>query len=218
MSNLMPGIRLTSLVASLLILFMTPLHANDAGPRKQETTKLRPGQIDFDQGRFQKALNIWLPQAEAGDPEMQVLVGEMYRRGLGVPKDLVRAYGWHKKSADQDNINGIYHLAQYHLHGQGGVEKDPVHALKIYRNAADRLHWRAQYVVSHAYLTGEIYKKDLVKALQWLEISIASSKGEFGKRKVHYRRRGLTKHMTEDEVELAKKLAADWLKVNGSRD
>jgi len=212
----MPGIRLTSLVVSLLLLFVTPLQANDTGPRKQDNSKLRPGQIDFDQGRFLKALNIWLPQAEAGDPEVQVLVGEMYRRGLGVPKDIVRAYDWHKKSADQSNVNGMYHLAQYHLHGQDGVDKDPVHALKIYQNAADQLHWRAQYVVSHAYLTGEIYQKDLVKALQWLEISIASSKGEFGKRKIYYRRRSLAKQMTEAEIEMGKKLAADWLKTNGS--
>ena len=212
----MPVIRLTSLVVSLLLLFVSPLQANDTGPRKQDAKKFRPGQIDFDQGRFSKALNIWLPQAKAGDPEVQVLVGEMYRRGLGVPKDILRAYDWHKKSADQGNINGIYHIAQYHLHGQGGVEKDPVHALKIYQSAADQLHWRAQYVVSHAYLTGEIYQKDLVKALQWLEISIASSKGEFGKRKIYYRRRSLAKQMTEAEIEMGKKLAADWLKTNGS--
>ena len=211
----MPGIRLTSLVVSLLLLFVTPLQANDTGPRKQDNSKLRPGQIDFDQGRFLKALNIWLPQAEAGDPEVQVLVGEMYRRGLGVPKDIVRAYDWHKKSADQGNVNGMYHIAQYHLHGQGGVEKDPVHALKIYQNAADKLHWRAQYVVSHAYLTGDIYEKDLVKSLQWLEISIASSKGKFGKRKIYYRRRSIAKQMTETEIELGEKLAADWLAAHG---
>jgi len=211
MSNLMPGIRLTSLVVSLLLLFVSPIQANDTGPKKQDTNKLRPGQIDFDQGRFLKALNIWLPQAQAGDPEVQVLVGEMYRRGLGVPKDVIRAYDWHKKSADQGNINGMYHLAQYHLHGQGGVEKNPVRALKIYQKAADQLHWRAQYVVSHAYLTGDIYEKDLVKALKWLEISIASSKGEFGKRKIYYRRRSLSKQMTEAEIELGEKLAADWL-------
>ena len=105
----------------------------------------------------------------------------------------------------------MYHLAQYHLHGQGGVEKNPVRALKIYQKAADQLHWRAQYVVSHAYLTGDIYEKDLVKALKWLEISIASSKGEFGKRKIYYRRRSLSKQMTEAEIELGEKLAADWL-------
>jgi TPR repeat protein len=214
MTNLIPVFRLTGLAVSLLLLLLAPVQANDTGPRKQGN-KFRPGIIDFDQGRFAKALNIWLPEAKAGDPGAQVLVGEMYRRGLGVPKDLARAYDWHKKSADQGHVDGWYHIAQFYLHGQGGVEKDPVRALEIYQKAADHLHWRAQYVISHAYLSGEIFEKDMIKALQWLEISIASSNGEFGKRKVYYRRRGLAKHMTEAEIEMAKKLAADWLKANG---
>ena len=206
----MSGFRLIPLVLSLLFVFPASLQANDINPATQ-TKKLRPGQLDFDQGRFEKALNIWMQQAEAGDPEVQILVGEMYRRGLGVPKDLVRAYNWHKKSADQGHVDGLYHMAQYHLHGQGGVEKDPIRALEIYRKAADQGHWRAQYVISHSFLAGEYVQQDNVKALKWLEISILSSNGEFGKRKTYYRRRAFAKIMTEEEIELGKKLAADWL-------
>ena len=177
--------------------------------------ELRPGQLDFDQGRYQQALDKWMPLAKTGDPEVQVLVGEMFRRGLGVEKDLMRARNWHQKSADQGHINGIYHLAQYHLHGQGGVAKDPARALAMFQKAADLGHWNAQYIISRSYVSGELVPQDYVKALQWLEISIASSKGEFG-RKVFYRRRALSKHMTEPEIELAKKLAADWLKNHAS--
>jgi TPR repeat protein len=206
----MSGIRLIPFVLSFLFLFPASLQANDTSPKTQ-TKVMRPGQLDFDQGRFLKALNIWLPQAEAGDPAVQVLVGEMYRRGLGVTKDLVRAYNWHKKSADQGHVDGLYHMAQYHLHGQGGVARDPAHAISIYRKASELGHWRAQYVISHAFLSGENAEQDYVKALKWLEISILSSDGEFSTRKTYYRRRALAKLMTESEIELGKKLAADWL-------
>ena len=188
------------LVCALIIAWSVAAQAGDK----------RPGLLDFEKGHFAAALNKWLPFAKAGEPEFQVLVGDMYRRGLGVNKDLFRALEWHEKAAAQGDADGIYHAAQFHLHGQGGVTKNPAKALLMLQQAADLGHWRAQYGVSRAFAKGELVAQDYVKALMWLEISILSSKGEFG-RKVFYRRRGLAKHMTDDEVELGKKLAADWL-------
>ncbi len=193
---------LPSLLVTLIIACVTTAPVS--------ATELKPGQLEFDRGHYANALNIWHPLATAGDPEYQVLIGEMYRRGLGVEKDQFRALSWHQKASAQGHADGTYHVAQFHLYGQGGVNRDPVRALAIFQSAADLGHWKAQYVISRAFATGEHVKQNYVEALKWLEISIASSKGEFG-RKVFYRRRGLAKHMTESEIELGKKLAADWL-------
>ena len=48
----------------------------------------------------------WYEQAAARDvTEAQVLLGAIYARGAGVPRDLVRAYAWLYRAAEKENPN-----------------------------------------------------------------------------------------------------------------
>ena len=44
---------------------------------------------------------IQLEQAKKGNAHDQFAAGEMFEKGLGTPRDLIRAHSWYKKSADQ---------------------------------------------------------------------------------------------------------------------
>ena len=47
------------------------------------------------------ALGFYQPIAEQGEPYAQLTMGEMYRDGAGVPKDLIQAYAWFYVAAQQ---------------------------------------------------------------------------------------------------------------------
>jgi hypothetical protein len=90
--------------------------------------------VAYDRADLQSALRIWLQAAEAGDPEAQTNVGEIYERGLGVEPDYAAAAMWYQKAADKNYARALFNLGT--LYEQGlGVPKDGLKALNLYRQA-----------------------------------------------------------------------------------
>jgi hypothetical protein len=111
------------------------------GPRQAVKTvasecEIRGGEyVAYDRANFATSLQVWKPQAERGDPQAQVYVGEIYEKGLGTTPDYQQAAFWYQKAADQGFAHALADLA--YLYEQGlGVEKDPVKALNLYRKSA----------------------------------------------------------------------------------
>lgn len=52
------------------------------------------------QGDFQQALSIWIPLAQAGDPESQYRLGFLYKNGQGTQIDDSKAAYWFGKAAE----------------------------------------------------------------------------------------------------------------------
>jgi hypothetical protein len=98
--------------------------------------EIRGGQyVAYDRANYSTALKVWLTQANSGDAQAQVYVGEIYEKGMGIPPDYAESAVWYDKAAKQGNVQGLNHSA--YLYEQGlGVPKDPVRALNLYRQAA----------------------------------------------------------------------------------
>ena len=98
--------------------------------------EIRGGEyVAYDRANYATALQVWLPQAEQGDPKAQTYVGEIYEKGLGRAPDPATAAAWYQKAADQGFSRAQSNLA--YLYEQGlGVEKDPLKALNFYRLSA----------------------------------------------------------------------------------
>jgi predicted nucleic acid-binding Zn-ribbon protein len=98
--------------------------------------EIRGGEyVAYDRANYATSLAVWMPQAEQGDPQAQVYVGEIYEKGLGRPADFSEAAKWYEKAAAQNFARGQMNLA--YLYEQGlGVEKDPLKALNLYRQAS----------------------------------------------------------------------------------
>ncbi len=78
---------------------------------------------------------MWLPAAEAGDPEAQTYVGEIFEKGLAATPDYEAAATWYEKAAEQGHSRAQINLG--HLYEKGlGVPLDPEVALQWYRRAA----------------------------------------------------------------------------------
>jgi TPR repeat protein len=66
-----------------------------------QTSELKLGLTAFDEQRYEEAFRLLSGVAEAGDPEAQCMVGNMYDLGLGQERDLDRAIDWYQKSSRQ---------------------------------------------------------------------------------------------------------------------
>ncbi len=91
--------------------------------------------VAHDPSSYASALKVWLPAAQAGDPEAQAYVGEIFEKGLAGTPDYESAAGWYRRAAEQGFSRAQINLA--HLYEQGlGVPEDREEALRWYRRAA----------------------------------------------------------------------------------
>lgn len=142
--------------------------------------------VAYDRADLQSALRIWMQAAQAGDPEAQTNVGEIYERGMGVDPDYAAAAQWYQKAADQGYARALFNLGTLYEQGQG-VERDGLKALNLYRQAwgvpADNIIFTSaaneQQEALRAQLNEAIAEKDsqlqlLQKQLQELQKKLAS--------------------------------------------
>ncbi len=98
--------------------------------------EIRGGEyVAYDRASYQTALNVWMDEAGAGDPQAQLYVGEIYEKGLGVAPDYDLAAVWYKKAAEQGLAPAQVNLGNLYEKGLG-VPKDPDTALAWYRRAS----------------------------------------------------------------------------------
>ncbi|HEX7036227.1 MAG TPA: caspase family protein [Pseudomonadales bacterium] len=97
--------------------------------------RIRGGEYTaYDRADYRSALAVWMPAAEAGDPEAQTNVGEIFEKGLGDQPNYEAAAHWYRLAADQGYARAQFNLGT--LYEQGlGVPKDPLAALNWYRRA-----------------------------------------------------------------------------------
>lgn len=107
-----------------------------------------------------------LPAAEAGDPQAQYKVGQIYANGTGVTKDLHQAYDWYTKSADQGFGAARYELGKMFADGNG-VRQNYYTAAKWYRLAATfNNNANAQFRLGELHFNGRGVEHDYGKAIQ----------------------------------------------------
>ncbi|MCM0019095.1 MAG: sel1 repeat family protein [Tagaea sp.] len=84
----------------------------------------------------------FLGLARMGDADSQYNLGQMYRRGEGVPRDLVQARRWYEAAAAQNFEEAQFQLGVIWETGSG-VAPDLVEARRWYTAAARAGHARA---------------------------------------------------------------------------
>jgi TPR repeat protein len=69
---------------------------------------------------FEKAAQLYLEMAKAGDKEAQFALGNLYRSGRGVKKDHRRAFVWLSKAAEQGHVKAQYTTGTLYENDWGG--------------------------------------------------------------------------------------------------
>jgi TPR repeat protein len=115
-------------------------------------------------------------KAEAGDAAAQYSLGLNYKYGvLGSPKDLIQAFDWFTKSANQGYPDACFELAKRHLEGNG-VAKNEALGVEWLRKAHD--YGPASLLMSDLYTMGIGVPQDQSEALRWLRLSAGQGYGE----------------------------------------
>jgi TPR repeat protein len=103
-------------------------------------------------GRYREALVDLRPHARRGDPLAQLTLGNMYKNGLGVDKDVAQAARWYYKAAIQGDADAQFSLAVIYLSGST-VSPSKSEAIDWLTRAAAQGHRYARCV--HRYVHGE---------------------------------------------------------------
>ena len=95
------------------------------------------GYAAYKSGYYQRAMDLWLPLAEAGDARAQEFVGILHEEGHGVPKDVDKAMAWYERAASSGDMAAQYNLGRIYLEGRL-VEQDVDRAHELLRLAAEQ--------------------------------------------------------------------------------
>ncbi|MEH6716116.1 SPOR domain-containing protein [Parasphingorhabdus flavimaris] len=139
---------ITRLLGMALILVSAPALAD-----------VKAGVDAWGRGDYATAIKEWRGPADAGDADAQFNLGQAYKLGNGVPKDLGQAENWYKRAADQGHLqaNDNYGLLLFQNNRRS-------EALPYLQASADRGEKRAQYVLGTGHFNGDFVAKDWVKA------------------------------------------------------
>jgi TPR repeat protein len=132
---------------------------------------LEDGMTAYRAKDYIKALQLWRPLAEAGDPEAQSELGTLYAEGKGVAASDLIAAAWFQRAAEQGVAGAQYNLAVSYAEGLG-VKRDDALAAKWFRRAADQGMAYAQLNLGLMYSIGRGVPKDNIEAVRWLETAI----------------------------------------------
>lgn len=154
--------------------------------------------------RKSKNFNHCMQAANNNDAMAQYFLGQMYRKGEGVNKNLIEAERWYRQSAEQGNT-----LAQYNLGWMfdvgAGVQRDIAQTLKWYTEAAGQGDKYAPFNMGTMYYRGEGVEKDFVKTYFWFDIAMAN-----GNIKAKKWRNRTAERMTSEQLAEAQKSLQQW--------
>ena len=100
----------------------------------------------------------------------QYNLGNCFKDGKGVGKDLAKAVEWFTKAAEQGNADAQYNLGMCYQDGKG-VEQDLKKAVEWYTKAAEQNNATAQYMLALHYDFGIGINKDKKKAIELYTLS-----------------------------------------------
>ena len=164
----MSQIRFGSLVIGALVAAMVlalPVSAYAEPPQTAQDT-VRNGVDAWSRGDYAAAVDEWRAPAAAGDPDAQFNLGQAYRLGRGVPRDMARAEALYAQAAQAGHVQAAdtYGLLLF----QDGRREA---ALPFVQSAARRGDPRAQYLLGLAHFNGDLVERDWVRAYALMTLS-----------------------------------------------
>ena len=121
-------------------------------------------------GDYATALREWAPLATQGNALAQYNLGQMYRRGQGVPKNHKTAVTYYTLAAKQGDADAQNNLGWMYNNGKG-VKQNYKTAVKWYALAAEQGEFSAQFNLGLMYDNGKGVIKDYKTAVKWYTLA-----------------------------------------------
>ena len=98
----------------------------------------------------------------------QAALGNCYRDGIGVKRNMTEAVKWYRMSAEQGDADAQYNLGICLLYGKG-TAKNPKEAADWFEKAARQDKLDACYEIGRTYDRGNDRNRDIEKAAEWYQ-------------------------------------------------
>jgi len=121
---------------------------------------------------YVRAQKLFEDRAMQGDALAQLMLGDIYKNGRGVPKDESMGYFWTRKAAMQGDARGQAALGAL-MQAGSGTPRDDAGAVPWLEKSAQQGYVLAQMALGSVYLNGQGAKKDEEKAVFWLRKAAA---------------------------------------------
>ena len=152
------------LLGLLVLFFIAPALGADTSPVDQAKAAIEAQ-------RYDEALELIVPLADAGNTDAQNVLAIMYIQGWGVDQDAIRAREWFEKAAAGGNARASFNLARMYAMGNG-VPKDCARALQYLRAPAEAGDPVGQVNLGSMYADGsECIPQDFEEALRWYRMA-----------------------------------------------
>ena len=139
---------------------------------------LAPGEpVHAQQERTPQEVADLLTQAERGDPEAQLEVGEMYVAGRDVPQNDVVAFAWYRQAAEAGVAAAQFNVGLMYSAGRG-VPRDEAEAVTWYQKAAAQGLAEAQVNLGVIFAAGQVVVSDLVTAYSYFSDALSWTRTE----------------------------------------
>lgn len=123
------------------------------------------------------AFDYFMKAADAQNADAMDNLGNCYKNGDGVDKDIEKAAEWYRKSAECGWLSGVYHYATCLRKGEG-VEKDEKEALRWYMKAGASGHGRSLNMLGSCAEKGHGMNEDPELAFEWYRLAAESGDAE----------------------------------------
>lgn len=159
-------------VTAIALLCAPAVSAQDAGEGYEA------GVAAFEAENYERAKEILLPLAEAGDAQAQYVLAKLYENGgEGVMRSLTKAADWYRLAAESGLADAQNNLALLYIQGHGAPRSEE-RAFELWLDAARNGHRQAQYNVALAYYQGTGTEQNQAEAAEWFRKGAASGLAE----------------------------------------
>lgn len=129
------------------------------------------GQKEWNNGDMISAMATLKEAADGGHAAAQA----MYAFIQDQADNDVEAAKYYRMSAEQENVEGIFGLANFVASGDGNVEKDEIAALQLFKRAAEKGHQQSIVIMAMTYINGTMglteNDKTSPEALKWIKMA-----------------------------------------------
>ena len=172
---------------------------------KLDKKKIAPfnlGMIAYQKKDYTTAIMLWHPLAMEGNPEAQLMLGNLYMREEGIYKDPSRGLSWYQKAISQGDVKTSRSLGLMYLYGDD-IKKNSSQAINLLLKAARLGDVQSQYQLGNIYQDGKVISANLPKAAYWYEQAANNNhhEAQFALAKMYFEGNGI-KSDTNKALEL----------------